>query len=742
MNHPGGTMRVHTRLVLLAFGVSAAIGARAAERPWQTLQMPTAGAVQTIWNNPPSEYGPEPYYGMGGPITIEVLRHDLDTMKASGFRAVTVQYGAGGGFDYMSAPHLALFKQFVAEAKKRDMRIWIVDDAGYPSGFAGGKFTQEHPELRMQVLMAAKMLTVDGGATIDEAVPAGTVAVSALPSLSGTAVSIPVTGERLHWTAPANSSWTVIFVAHAFRTSPTRSDTNPTHAKDETQSLEDYLDPAATRQYLDFTHNAYKKAIGAEFGKTVLGFRGDEPDYTIAGLPWTPKFFDTFQKSKGYDIRPYLAAFLQPRGVEARLSPKQLGAKADFYDVFAQMFRDGFYKVQADWCADNNMEYQVHINHEEQQLHLVQSEGDFFRDMRYVQVPGIDTIWHQIWTDTVSDFPRLSASAAHVYGHPRNFTESFAAYRPTPDITMARYIINEQMVRGVNLVEAMHYSASDSPRGGPAPYMKDPGWPALMAYTRRLSYLLSMGRPDASVALLLPTASLWMGNADSDNMFVSFERLLSERQIDFDIVTEDAINETLKAGPGTLQTMSGNRYRTLIVPRAQVLSRTTIDKLKAFVTGGGHVLFAGGTPSLIADRTYLDEVPARPEDFSWATVNTSLLAVVPTPPAFPIPVAPGPLNPPAELVAALDGVLPGKDVVLATPDTAVRVLQRKLKDSTVLMLFNESSGPVKNQLMLHLGGKTVEQWDPQTGGVSAIGGTSHIPLELAPYAAAVFVVHQ
>ncbi|HEU0096886.1 MAG TPA: hypothetical protein VFQ52_10575, partial [Rhizomicrobium sp.] len=250
-------MRVHISLALLAFGVCAAISANAADRPWQALQMTTAGAVQAAWNNPPSEYGPEPYYGMGGPITIEVLRRDLDTMKAAGFRAVTVQYGAGGGFDYMSPQHLAIFKQFVAEAKKRDMRIWIVDDAGYPSGFAGGKFTQEHPELRMQILMAAKMLTVEGGATIDEAVPAETVAVSALPSLSGASVSIPVTGDRIRWTAPTNGSWTVVFVAHAFRTSPTRSDTNPTRAKDETQSLEDYLDPAATRQYLDFTHNAY-----------------------------------------------------------------------------------------------------------------------------------------------------------------------------------------------------------------------------------------------------------------------------------------------------------------------------------------------------------------------------------------------------------------------------------------------------------------------------------------------------
>ena len=175
-------------------------------------------------------------------------------------------------------------------------------------------------------------------------------------------------------------------VEHEFRTSPTRSDTNPKRVKDGTQSLEDYLDPAATIQYLEFTHEQYKKAVGDEFGKTIMGFRGDEPDYSISGLPWTPKFFDRFTKIKGYNIRPYLAAFLQPRG--AKLTDHQLRAKADYYDVFSQMFRDGFFKPQGDWCAANHLEYQVHLNHEEMEMDLTRSEGEFLRDMQYVQVPG------------------------------------------------------------------------------------------------------------------------------------------------------------------------------------------------------------------------------------------------------------------------------------------------------------------------------------------------------------------
>jgi hypothetical protein len=133
------------------------------------------------------------------------------------------------------------------------------------------------------------------------------------------------------------------------------------------------------------------------------------------------------------------------------------------------MFRDGFFKPQGVWCAEHGVSYQVHLNHEEMEMDLTRSEGDFIRDMKYVEVPGIDAIWHQIWTDTISDYPRLASSAAHIYGHPQSFTESFAAYRPAPDITMARYILNEQLVRGINIMETMYYSATARPPPVPNP---------------------------------------------------------------------------------------------------------------------------------------------------------------------------------------------------------------------------------------------------------------------------------
>jgi hypothetical protein len=127
--------------------------------------MPTADQVSATWKNPPPEYGPEPYFDMSGAVDRAEVQCDLDAMKALGFRAVTPQAGVGMPFEYLSPQYFKFFQMLVAEAKKRDMRVWIVDDIGYPSGFAGGRFSREKPGLRMQTLVLAERIAVEGGRT-------------------------------------------------------------------------------------------------------------------------------------------------------------------------------------------------------------------------------------------------------------------------------------------------------------------------------------------------------------------------------------------------------------------------------------------------------------------------------------------------------------------------------------------------------------------------------------------------
>jgi hypothetical protein len=715
----------------------------ASARSWQGMQMPTAAQVSATWKDPPPEYGPQPYFDMSGAVDQAEVQRDLDQMKALGFRAVTVQAGVNLPFAYLSRDYFAFFRMLVAEAKQRDMRVWIVDDIGYPSGFAGGLFTREKPELRMQTLAVAERIAVAGGDTLHHNVPDATVAVTAIAENAQSTIPIAIHNSSIDWIAPAGQ-WQVVIVAHRFETSPTRSETNPklateprpntnnVQAKDQSQSLEDYLNPAATRQFLAFTHQQYKKHLGDEFGKTILGFRGDEPDYSVSGLPWTQSFFDRFQQIKGYDIRPWLATFLLPRG--AQMTEQQARARADYWDVFSILFAQSFFKVQADWCAANHLEYQVHLNHEEAELDLTRSEGDFFRDMRSVQVPGIDTTRHQIWTDTISDFPRLASSAAHVYGKPRAFTESFASYKPPADAAMARYVLNEQFVRGVNLAELMYFPSSN-PGGRPTTaLMTDPALPDLMRYISRLSYLMSMGRPTASVALYLPSSSLWLNDRAADTQFVSAERFLSEHQVDFDIVSEDALARDLIAGKGSFQTLSGNRYRTVLVPNASLLSHAALGRLRAFAAGGGHVLFLVHPPSLISGRTILHARAPTPAEFSWATLVPGELPATPTPadnaPAHP----PSPqVVPPATLQAILSA-LPPRQIALDQPDPAWRVIQRRWKDADVYLFFNEQAAAATHTVALPGPGRRIEVWDPQTGEIaptSALKSPAGLQLTLA-----------
>ncbi len=717
------------------------------QQSWQHLQSPTAADVAAHWKTPPPEYGPEPYYGLNGPVSIPQVERDLDTLHGLGFQAVTVQAGFGMPFAYMSPEYLAFFRKFVLEAKQRDMRVWIVDDAGYPSGFAGGKFTTEKPELRMQALEVAQKIPVAGGAVLHQELPPNTVSAAGVDQ-NGAAISIPLHGNTLEWSAPPGN-WTVLVVDHEFRTSPTRSDTNPNRVKDDSQSLEDYLDPAATEQYLRFTHEQYKQAVGDEFGKTILGFRGDEPDYSIPGLPWTPKFFERFRELKGYDVEPYVALFAQTSsrrdpGITIHLTSEQNRIKGDYYDVFSQMFAAGFFKPQGDWCAANHLEYEVHLNHEELEMELVRSEGSFFRDMRAVELPGIDAIWHQIWKDTISDYPRLASSAAHVYGKPRAFTESFAAYRPEPDVEMARYVLNEQFVRGVNEIETMYFPATSAGPKPPRGYMGAPDFPDLLVYARRLSYLMAMGRPDSTVALFLPSSSLWLDDEAADTEFVSTERLLSEHQIDFDIVDEDALSHDLKQQNGSFETLSGNRYRTVILPAPMVIPAVALVRLKAFAQQGGKVVFLGGAPKLVAGKTIRDAKPVTPAEFSWATMVDTQLPPTPTPPAQPPAAPPAPMAVPGDVLAAVNAAVIVPVIRLDSADTALRVMKRRWKDADVYLFFNEGAQASDHAVTLMSKGSTAECWDPQTGTVSPVqskraGGNLVVQLKLAAYETHVIV---
>ncbi len=743
----------HLPLLALALGAACAFTRASQEQPWQKISDPTAAEAAKLFAAPPPEYGSQFTWGWQGPVDREVIARDLDGMKALGVRAAIIEPKTGMSHPYLSPEYFDLVKVAVAEAKQRDMRLWIMDEGDYPSGLAGGKFTTDQPALRMQGLAAPERIAVAAGTSFARDLSPDVICAVAVNRADQSSRVLDLASRHLAWTAPATGDWEIVLTSRVYRTLSTRSANNPANVKDTTHSLMDFLDPRATEAFKQWTFEAYAKSIGDEFGKTVLGFRGDEPAYGFN--PWTPKLFDEFTRRKGYDLRPYLAAFAGGTR-NATLTPEQRRAYADYCDVWSDLFRDSYFNMEGDWCAQHGLTMQLHIEHEEILPQLATADGDFFKCFRGISEPGIDIIWHQIWMDNPADFPKLASSAAHLYGRPRAMCEAFAAYQPAPNLKQARWLLDHLMTRGINRIEYMFWSAS-TPRGNrppPAPaavseatppstkaadgtvqprrgaggprYYREPGFPAMAAEIDRLSYILGAGKPGAQIGLYIPSSSFWLGdtrqNQETNQQLLTLAHQLIEHQRDFDFVDEQALTSSVLTLKGAeLINLSSQAYRAIIVPPALAISKAALDRLHAFATAGGRVIFIGAPPALVSEQNFLHA--KGPADVAWATLRESTVAITP----------------------AILEKLPAPEFALADANSLVSYTHRRLHDADVYYVFNSADAKAALSAIL-AGHGTAQLWDPATGTSKPLPSTAssndriRVSLDLDPWASALVVV--
>jgi|WetSurMetagenome_2_1015567.scaffolds.fasta_scaffold00047_65 hypothetical protein len=675
------------------------------QAPWQKISFPLARDISPTFANPPAENGIILWWGWDGRMSDTVIKRDLDRIKGMGFSGVMVEAGYGMQEAYLSPGWFALVKIAVKEAKLRGMKVWIEDEGKYPSGFAGGKFSNERPDLKMQGLIITERIDIKAGEKIEKELPWYSLSAVAYNSDNKSSEIIDITSGKLNWTAP-EGTWKIYIAGHRFRSSVTRSVNNPSRGKDTTASLMDYLNPLATRQFLDWTHQQYKNSFGDEFGKTFMGFMGDEPDF--AYTPWTGNILEEFKTKKGYDVQPWLASFFLPQ-----LSEETLRAKADYWDVWSDLYRDNFFNVQAEWCRNNNIDYIVHLNHEDQIPGLVKSSGDFFKNMRNVGIPGVDAIWAQIWMDHIADYPKLASSAAHLYGKPRAFTESFAAFTHKPSVSQAKWVLDYQLVRGINFIQVMFMSASTPRPGQPsqasAPVQRPAGqapspaffltdtFPPVARYLNRASFLLSQGIPAASTGIYFPSLSLWYGDSESSTSALEIARILTENQRDFDFIDEQALTSLLKTDTGTFTNLSGQLYNAIIIPSINAISAKSLVKLKEFALSGGKVIFAGSLPGLSVDKNFMSAV--NPGNLSWAVLEET-----------------------GNLARRLDNLLPPSDFKIDKVLPQVKYLHRKWKDADLYFIFNESKEPVSFNMTFTDNGKK-EIWDANTAKITSFKGS-------------------
>jgi hypothetical protein len=708
--------------VLLATALSA-------QRPWQQITVPTVREAAANFKTPPREYGAiQPFLGWNGPDAKErmaAIVRDLDRLSANGMFVFNMSPGRGEP-KYLSPEHMQQVKFVVQEAAKRGMKVWLQDESDYPSGFAGGKVSEQYPQLTMQGLDADIRISVMPGQTLTMPTPPDTLGALAVFAPTGAVQVVPIDSGGIHWRAPAPPQgasgypkpWELILVRHVFRSSPTRNNNREdgTRAKDSQYSLIDYLNPDATRAFLKITHESYNEAVGQEFGKTILGFFGDEPDYTCF-MPWTPKLLDAFREQKGYDLKPHIPQLFAPN-----LTDEAWRVHADYYDVWSAIFRESFFGVQADWCGRHNLEYLVHLNHEEQGLRLdlpedlTRNEGDFFRDMRHVQVPGIDNL-SQLVPNAVhtpdatwnvnNNFPKLASSAAHLFGRPKVWTEEGGGMGID-----GKYQLDFQLVRGVNAMQIRVPVGGRGGDAGPVP----PQASMLAWYTNRAGYLMAVGRPAAQIGLYHPVNSMWMGDEESDRSTTKLGWQLLQHQLDWDYFDEQSLSSVATIEDGGFKNLSGQVYRAIIIPSSTVISQAAIDRLRAFVKAGGKAIFVGKTPKRVVSRTFLDakETP----DLSFATL----------------------IEPAGDITPRVIAALPKPDVKLDGNHPSVTYTHRRWRDGDLYFLFNE--GNREESMTAALDGQgQCQEWELRSGEIHPIAApSSAIPLVLEPYEAKVIVI--
>jgi hypothetical protein len=676
-----------------------------AQRPWQQITVPPVREAAANFKTPPREYGAIRWLTNGGEVTQARIVAELDEALANGVFVVNVGWGSRLKPKYLSPEQLDLAKFAVEEAKKRGMKVWIQDEGNYPSGLAGGLINREYPQLRMQAIVADLRASVAAGQTLTLPLPPGTLGAFSVKGSDQSTAVIPLpAGGQFEWTAPSEGSdpnqpnwtWTVVFVRHVYRSSPTRASDREDglEVKDARYSLIDYLDPEATHAFLKTTHEKYKALFGDEFGNTVLGFFGDETDYN-GFIPWTPKLLDEFQKQKGYDLKPYI-----PMWFMGKLTDQAQRAKADYYDVWSGMFATNFFDVLADWNAKNNMEDLRHVGASSVPLYLIRNEGDFFRCMRHVQVPGIDNI-NRVGPGKVANWTKLASSAAHLFGRPKAWEEEGGG-----DGEQGKFVADYHFARGVTALQI---------RAGGA------GGSAISWYVNRLGYLLSIGRPAAQIALYYPTNSVWMGDDDSITAMEHLTQQLLEHQIDFDYLDEQVLSTVGTLEGGGLKNLSGQVYRGIVIPSSTVITRAALDRLRAFAAQGGKVIFVGRTPTQVIERTFLKPAAGAP-DLSFAV-----------------------LEPAGEITARVVQALPKPDVALDRPCPPITYNHRSLLDGEVYFFFNESNQRQSRTAILAGGGQP-QVWDAGAGtiqpmtGATVGNGTVTVPLSLAPYEAKLIVL--
>ena len=102
--------------------------------------------LMSYFQNPPPEYSTVPFWVWNVEITKKKIDVQLKSFKNQGISSLIVHCRPGLITEYLSDEWFELNRYALEQAKGMDMKLWLYDENGFPSGFGGGHVYREMPE--------------------------------------------------------------------------------------------------------------------------------------------------------------------------------------------------------------------------------------------------------------------------------------------------------------------------------------------------------------------------------------------------------------------------------------------------------------------------------------------------------------------------------------------------------------------------------------------------------------------
>lgn len=534
------------------------------------------------------------------------------------------------------------------EAKKRNMKVWILDDKHFPTGYANGITKTTHPECRRWYIREDHVDLMGPARDISVLIPPckddeSLISVCAFlrtgdaEEISGEPVAFSTRpDDRFLYLDLPDGCWRLFFV---YRTRANGSDYISMLTKEGPRAL------------IEAVYESHYQHFGEYFGDTIAGFFSDEPSldapyigpygrdpgfyYRTVGqpgvaLPWEDLILGKIENSGWSEYwLPALWYSHREHSPNVRLA---------YMDAVTGLWKRNFSYQLGDWCRSHNVMYIGHII-EDMGAHgrLGCSAGHFFRALAGQDMSGIDIVLHQVMpgmgqyqtaadiSEGVADpeffhyiLAQLAASQARQTARMkgRAMCEVFGAFGWAEGLPCMKWLIDFLLVRGVNHFVPHAFTDffpdEDCPphfyAGGNDPQFES--FSKLMKYTNRAAHLLYGTDMEAAGAILYHGEAEWM-NGQGCMFSEKPAKICYDAHIPYDIVPVDSL---LRAKAEAGKFMVGERsYGFLAVPSCRYLPEPFWQAAKSLKAAGVPVFF-------------IDAAPMCPEELPGEVVELKKLA--------------------------------------------------------------------------------------------------------------------